>query len=63
MGVKINPASDNFGMLTQQLRITIDLRGVATGSIKAKEATNVAGTIRKKILPNDWLEVRKNKLD
>tara|TARA_Y100001960_G_scaffold278530_1_gene310057 strand:+ start:490 stop:657 length:168 start_codon:yes stop_codon:yes gene_type:complete len=53
MRVKINPFLKYFGIITQQLRITIELRGVTPGSIKAKEAPSIAETIRKKILPND----------
>tara|TARA_B100001123_G_C15064487_1_gene928967 strand:- start:515 stop:634 length:120 start_codon:yes stop_codon:yes gene_type:complete len=39
------------------------LKGRTTGRIKAKKATNVAGTIKKKILPDNWFEVEKNTMD
>ncbi len=46
MKFSANPAFDICGMLTQPLLKTMAFGGVATGSMKAKDADKAAGTIR-----------------
>jgi hypothetical protein len=46
MKFSAKPAFDICGMLTQPLLKIIALGGVATGSMKAKDADKAAGTIR-----------------